>query len=100
MNRARAPRTIARHSREDIVLLDFGSTAVRLAFARVRRGIGYRILAEARLPTRLTGRGLRRLRPAAIRRALASADRFIRAAGEGRAPPPARHRDGGRARGG
>jgi exopolyphosphatase / guanosine-5'-triphosphate,3'-diphosphate pyrophosphatase len=78
------PPGIVRPTGEDIVLLDFGSTAVRLALARVRLGIGYRILAETRLPTRIARPGMARLRPAAIRRALAAADRFIREVGNER----------------
>src|SRR6266705_2794391 len=40
---------------ELVAVVDLGSTAVRLLVARVTPDTGYRVLAEARVPTRLGG---------------------------------------------
>jgi exopolyphosphatase / guanosine-5'-triphosphate,3'-diphosphate pyrophosphatase len=48
-------RSSAAEPAELVAVVDLGSTAIRLLIARVTPGTGYRVLAEARVPTRLGG---------------------------------------------
>lgn len=83
--RASSRRAVSDASGEDLVLLDFGTTATRLVHARLRYGARYTILRQKRLPIRLASGALGTLSPAAIRAVLERADRFLGAAGDGRA---------------
>lgn len=62
---------------EVVAVVDLGSTAVRLLLARIRPNAGYRVLVEARVPTRLGGGAPGTLPRAAIDETLRAVHRFF-----------------------
>src|SRR5262245_57071274 len=62
---------------ELVVLLDFGSNAARFTLARIRPGLGFTVVDEARTQTRLGGGHGGRLPPAAVRETLRATRRFL-----------------------
>jgi len=72
---------------ELVAVVDLGSTAVRLLLARITPGVGYRVLAEDRVPTRLGGGAPGTLSRKAIDRTLRAVHRFLaRCSPDGRGP--------------
>ena len=70
-----------------VAIVDLGSTAVRFLLARVTPGVGYRVLAEERVPTRLGGGVAGALPREAIAETLRAVRRFFgRHASSGRGP--------------
>jgi exopolyphosphatase/guanosine-5'-triphosphate,3'-diphosphate pyrophosphatase len=63
---------------ELVVLLDFGSNAVRFVLARIKPAVGFRILHEERRQTRLGAGRSGTLPPAAVDASLRAARRFLR----------------------
>jgi exopolyphosphatase/guanosine-5'-triphosphate,3'-diphosphate pyrophosphatase len=63
---------------ELVVLLDFGSNAVRFVLARIKPAVGFRILHEERRQTRLGGGRSGTLPPAAVDASLRAVRRFFR----------------------
>lgn len=63
---------------ELVALLDLGSNAARFLLASISRGVGYRILREERVQTRLGSGRSGRLPRAAVEATLAWARRFLR----------------------
>lgn len=72
---------------ELVAVVDLGSTAVRFILARLRRGSGYRVLAQERVPTRLGGGAPGTLPRHAIDDTLRAAHHFLaRYSSNGRGP--------------
>ena len=70
-----------------MAIVDLGSTAVRFLLAWITPGVGYRVLAEARVPTRLGGGAPGTLPREAIAETLRAVRRFFRTyASSGRGP--------------
>lgn len=60
-----------------VAIVDLGSTAVRLLLVRIRRRAGVRVLAQARVPTRLGGGAPGTLPRRAVERTLRAVRRFF-----------------------
>ena len=72
---------------ELVALLDLGSNAARFLLARISPGVGYRVLREERVQTRLGSGRSGRLPREAVEATLTSARRFLRHARDnGHAP--------------
>jgi exopolyphosphatase/guanosine-5'-triphosphate,3'-diphosphate pyrophosphatase len=72
---------------ELVALLDLGSNAARFLLARISPGVGYRVLREERVQTRLGSGRSGRLPREAVEATLTSARRFLRHVGDnGHAP--------------
>jgi len=70
-----------------VAVVDLGSTAVRLRLVRIVPGIGYRVLVQERVPTRLGAGGPGTLPRDAIDKTLAAVHRFFtRYSSNGRGP--------------
>jgi exopolyphosphatase/pppGpp-phosphohydrolase len=63
---------------ELIALLDFGSNAARFVFARVKPGVGFRVLRQERIQTRLGGGPPGTLPREAVDDTLRAVRRFLR----------------------
>src|SRR5215468_5107434 len=63
---------------ELVALLDFGSNAVRFVLARVKPGVGFRVLRQERTQTRLGGGRPGTLPTAAVDDTLRAVRRFLR----------------------
>lgn len=80
-------RATERREAELVAVVDLGSTAVRFLLARITPGIGYRVLAEDRVPTRLGGGPPGTLPREAIDHTLRAVHRFFtRYSPNGRGP--------------
>src|SRR5262249_61152587 len=77
---------------ELVALLDFGSNAVRFVLARVKPGVGFRVLRQERTQTRLGGGRPGTLPTAALGDTLGAGRRFLREGrryqGQAGEPPP------------
>jgi exopolyphosphatase/guanosine-5'-triphosphate,3'-diphosphate pyrophosphatase len=71
---------------ERIALVDLGSNAVRLALARITPGVGFEVLREARVQTRLGGGRHGVLPTAAVERTFEAVDRFLAGVRRGARP--------------
>jgi exopolyphosphatase/guanosine-5'-triphosphate,3'-diphosphate pyrophosphatase len=87
LTRSRQTRQDAGRTGELVAVVDLGSAAVRILLAQVRPGARYRVVAQARVPTRLGGGAPGTLPRVAIDRTLRAVRRFFRHhAGPGRGP--------------
>jgi exopolyphosphatase / guanosine-5'-triphosphate,3'-diphosphate pyrophosphatase len=71
-------RQDSRRSAELVAVVDLGSTAVRFLLASITPGVGYRVLVEERVPTRLGGGAPGTLPRDAIDETLRAVHRFFR----------------------
>jgi exopolyphosphatase / guanosine-5'-triphosphate,3'-diphosphate pyrophosphatase len=67
----------SRAKQEVIAIVDIGSTAVRFLLARIIPGVGYRVLVEERVPTRLGGAARGTLPREAVEETLKAVRRFF-----------------------
>lgn len=76
----------ARRSRELLAVLELGSNATRCLLARVTPGVGFRVLDEKRVQTRLGGGPPGVLPREAVRATLLTIRRFLRRVRDGESP--------------